>query len=504
MTPSVAFLRMIVCGQRFRLCFWHGWFGSVRIKNQDLDACPWKDHPNWPVRLIRAIAEWFELGKPISGPNFEDFCSRHMEVQSELQIFISDYACIRGNSSQRPAAMPLGQDASSELSPTKIWPEETAGSVTVSARYRDLRLYKQGGLGILYAAADESLHRDSVVKFLNDKGQDEAASRKQFQIEAEITARLDHPGVAPVYGIGEDWKGRPFYVMRLIRGRELSQAIQDYHALPANSAGKASRRRELFNLLEHLVRACNTVAYAHDRGIVHCDLKPANIMIGKYGETFVLDWGLAQAFERTSTFHRSEPTMRPRSVSDPNSSGHRGGTLGYISPEQLHPDESIGPPSDVYSLGATLYQILTGNPPFNGRDRNVVELIRSGTFPHPRQVRKSISRRLEAICLKAMSLQPQSRYATAKQLAADLSNWMRDEEILARPDRWFQRIARYSRRHRTVTASAVILLVAVCVGAAWADRTFRMEQHDWILQKSMGTALDTFEELCRPTANGGK
>src|SRR6185503_6909400 len=130
----------------------------------------------------------------------------------------------------------------------------------------------------------------------------------------------------------------------------LREAIREYHAAggPANR-GQENRQR-LFTLLEHLTSACNTVAYAHDVGIVHCDIKPSNIMVGKYGETFVLDWGLATSFERTSTFVvPHEATMRPRAAPGGSSGGHRGGTLGYMSPEQLSESDAITPASDVYS-----------------------------------------------------------------------------------------------------------------------------------------------------------
>ena len=302
-------------------------------------------------------------------------------------------------------------------------------TVAASARYRELQFFKKGGLGTLFRAFDEALHRETIVKFLGDKCTGNPALLAQFRVEAEITARLDHPGVVPVYGIGEAWSGRPFYVMRLVKGRELTQAIQDYHSIASTDPQGTNSRQQLFALLEHLVRACNTVAYAHDVGIIHCDIKPSNIMTGRYGETFVLDWGLAASFERTTTFVSVEPTMRPRSAS--GSSAKRAaevaGTVRLrVSPEQLSTNEPIGPASKTCTvLGATLYEILTGIPPFNGRDKDVIEKIRNGRFRRPRDLKNGIPWRLEAICCKAMSLRPQDRYTTAKQLAADLTNWMR-------------------------------------------------------------------------------
>src|SRR5262249_32150235 len=160
--------------------------------------------------------------------------------------------------------------------------------------------------------------------------------------------------------------------------------------------------------------------------------------------------------ERTTNFDSSEPTMRPRSGSGSSAIGQRGGTPGYISPEQLSSDQSIGPASDVYSLGATLYEILTGVPPFSGRGKDVADQIRSGSYRHPRELKKDIPWRLAEICRKAMSLRPADRYTTAKQLAADLTSWMRDEEVQAAPDRWPDRLARFSRRHRALTVVTLV------------------------------------------------
>lgn len=395
-------------------------------------------------------------------------------------------------------------------------------AVSTSVRYAELRFFQRGGLGALYRAKDQELHREAVVKFVGDKYLDDPDLLSQFKIEAEITSRLDHPGVVPVYGIGQDWNGRPFYVMRLIRGRELRQSIQEYHQAGGPTLRGGENRQRLFSLLEHLISAANTVAYAHDVGIVHCDIKPANIMIGKYGETFLLDWGLATSFQRTSTFLTpNEPTMRPRSVPEgTGSSRHRGGTYGYISPEQLTSAESITPSCDIYSLGATLYEILAGKPPFSGRDPDVAEQIKAGRFRPPREVKRKISRRLEAICLKAMSLSPEARFRTAKEFAADLQNWMRDDEVQAAPDRWAGRTARFARRHRGVTLATFVTTIVVAMAGVWTLLTLKnvanesklrqLAESNLDLAKSnldlaasnLDTALNTFEDLCRPMANG--
>jgi len=192
-------------------------------------------------------------------------------------------------------------------------------------------------LGELFKAHDESLFREAVLKFMTEACEADPKMVLQFRDEAEVTGRLDHPGVVvPVYGIGEDWTGRRFYAMRFIDGQELKKVIYDYHRARSTHSTRAKDRESLFALLENLRSACNTIAYAHHVGIVHCDLKPSNIMIGKFGETYVLDWGLAANFQRSETVAAcSEPTVRLHSGGSESITDSRGGTLEYMSPNSF-------------------------------------------------------------------------------------------------------------------------------------------------------------------------
>ena len=477
-----------------------------------------------------AIAEWFQAIKDGATPNSQEFLNRYPEIRTELQVFFQNFTIIQsrisdaqapqqGNSGSSTGSRPASSSPQSIVTAVSLGNTDvSAGSVASNARYRELKLFNKGGLGDLYRAYDESLNRETAVKRVNDRAASEPALLTQFRIEAEITGRLDHPGVVPVYGYGEDAEHRPFYVMRLINGRELSAAIREYHVMRNAHPSSPETRRLLLTLLEHLISACKTVAYAHDVGIIHCDIKPANIMVGQYGETFVLDWGLASTFERTKTFMKNElDLLRPKSAGDSSANSLRGGTYGYISPEQLSSDEPITPTSDVYSLGATLYEILTGKPPFDGRDSQVRNKVRGGQFQRPHQVFHSIPRHLEAICLKAMSLAPSDRYSTATLLAGDLTSWMRDDELLVAPDRWYHRVARLARRHRGIAISAGVALLAISVAGAWMIREtdrFRyskqieeekrrfIEGQNAIVEKTLDTSLKTLEDLCRPLANG--
>ena len=195
------------------------------------------------------------------------------------------------------------------------------------------------------------------------------------------------------------------------------------------------------------------MAYAHSRGVLHRDLKPGNVMLGKYGETLVVDWGLAKAVGRTdATKIDEEGTLKPSSGSGVAATqmGSAIGTPSYMSPEQAAGQlDRVGPASDVYSLGATLYTLLTGQAPFHEDDRGqLLQKVQQGDFKAPRQVTRAVPAPLEAVCLKAMARQPEDRYPTARALALDIEHWLADEPVSAWPEPVVVRAQRWTRRHR--------------------------------------------------------
>jgi serine/threonine protein kinase/lipopolysaccharide biosynthesis regulator YciM len=345
----------------------------------------------------------------------------------------------------------------------------------IGARFRVLRPHARGGLGEVFLARDTELNRDVALKEIQDRYADDPRYRTRFEYEAEVTGGLEHPGIVPVYGLGHTADGRPFYAMRFIRGDSLKDAIRRFHQAeshPGRDPGQSAL--ELRELLGRFVDVCDAVAYAHSRGVLHRDLKPGNIMLGRYGETLVVDWGLAKALEGPeegpSATPEAEPRLRPSSGSavEPTQAGSAVGTPGYMSPEQV--DRRFGPlgvRSDVYCLGATLYHLLTGHAPCEAEQVGAIyQKILAGEVPRPRSLNPRLAPALEAICLKALALHPSERYATAEALKADVERWLADEPVAAWNEPFSIRAKRWMRRHRTLVAGLMTVLVLGSAGLA--------------------------------------
>ncbi len=339
-------------------------------------------------------------------------------------------------------------------------------------RFRVLRPHARGGLGAVFVALDRELNREVALKQILDEHADDPRCRSRFLLEAEITGGLEHPGIVPVYGLGRYDGGRPYYAMRFVRGDSLKDAVAQYRADTALKVNAGRRAVELRKFIRRFLDVCNAIEYAHSRGVLHRDIKPGNVIVGKHGETLVVDWGLAKAAGRADHSASDEQAIVPSSDSGHAETrpGSAMGTPAYMSPEQAAGDiDRLGPRSDVYCLGATLYHLLTGTAPFDGDVAEVLKNVQRGEFRPPRQVDPTVDPALEAVCLKAMALEPADRYASPKALGDDVELWLADEPVSARRDSLFTRAWCWVRKHRTLTtsAAAVALVSLAALGVVY-------------------------------------
>jgi eukaryotic-like serine/threonine-protein kinase len=376
----------------------------------------------------------------------------------------------RGNGqSKLRDATNVNHDADDHSHGTLIYDGVSSGG---GQSFEILRPLARGGLGEVFVARDGRLNREVALKLIDGPQAGDAQSKARFLLEAEITGGLEHPGIVPVYALGENSDGRLFYAMRLVRGETLKERIRKFH-----SAGSIARQPVAFRqLLNHFVRICDIVAYAHSRGVLHRDLKPSNVMLGKFGETLVVDWGLAKPIEPTAegrTTVRDEPALRPISGSSVQATLH-GATLGtpqYMSPEQaLGQLDRVGRVSDVYGLGATLYCILTGFPPIHDINDvgEVLGRVAHGDIALPRSLKADVPPTLESICRKAMAVRQEDRYPSVRDLAADVESWLADEPAQGVPEPLARRLATWERKHRTFLRVIGIALTAVALIAVLA------------------------------------
>jgi serine/threonine-protein kinase len=274
--------------------------------------------------------------------------------------------------------------------------------------------------------------------------------------------------------MGQDDQGRPFYAMRFIRGETLREAIRRFHA-EAEPAHDFSRNSLNFRrLLNRFVDVCNAIAFAHDRGVLHRDMKPENIMLGKFGETLVVDWGMARVMGQPLAVDQSEESiLRPATPThlSVTQEGSALGTPAYMSPEvAVGKLDQVGPASDIFSLGATLYCLLTNRPPLQAD--SLSELLRKAErcdFPPPNIVNPRTPKALSAICCRAMALDATSRYSTPLELAADIERWLGDEAVSAYQEPLGERLFRWVRRHRTwalAAAASICIITLVTLIAA--------------------------------------
>jgi serine/threonine protein kinase len=444
------------------------------LSDQQLEAavCQWLTDPQRPLLGILAIhgglssAQQAALERELQSPSESlqepvrsNAQSLPTSIRQLLEPHVSDVTlATQGRFDTRPHG---GRSRPSV--------EAALAGLTPGERFDIQQVHAQGGLGVVYLARDREIDRSVALKQIKSQWADDEDSRARFLLEARITGRLEHPGVVPIYALGADATGRPYYAMRLIRGESLLEVLHRFHGVRGTALNPRQRMPELRKLLRRFVDVCNAVDYAHSKGVIHRDLKPSNIMVGKYGETLVVDWGLAKVIGADEDVALTTRMVRAPEGEGNVTSTRVGTTIGtpaYMSPEQAAGrNDELGPATDVYSLGATLYHLLTGALPHEADDDLGVVFARleQGKILPPRIRAPWLPNPLNAICVKALASAPADRYASARALSDDIERWLSDEPVRAHTESAIERVYRWMRNHRTLATS---LLVGYLVAAA--------------------------------------
>jgi WD40 repeat protein len=318
-----------------------------------------------------------------------------------------------------------------------------ARPLAVVPGYEIISVLGHGGMGVVYKARQLRLNRMVALKMVSGGTQATAGSQARFQREAEAVAQLDHPHIVPIYEVGE-FGGQPYFTMKLLEGGSLER--------------RSGPRRDQVTVARLTATVARAVHYAHQRGILHRDLKPSNILFDNDGQPYVTDFGLAKRVEGDERLTDTGAVL---------------GTPGYMAPEQANSGKPPTVATDVWGMGAILFELMTGRPPFQAATQldAILQLI-DREAPRIRTLNASIDKDLETICLKCLTKDPRGRYSSAEALAEDLERWLLGEPILARPVGMAERTWRWARRRPAIATLALILMITMVGGtigitAAW-------------------------------------
>jgi serine/threonine protein kinase len=436
-------------------------------------------------RLQEILLQYVEAAEAGEAPDRDAFLAEHPEFAREIGEFLASYhqlnlmaAPLRASEARRSSSAVgiLGQSTKAPGLP----PEAT--DIGQLGDFRLLREIGRGGMGVVYEAEQLSLRRRVALKILPFAGGADARQLQRFRNEAEAAAHLHHSHIVPVFAVGAE-RGVHFYAMQYIEGQSLATLIDDLGDKAGDNkeknkaiAGLASTMAAVAITTEHSTRSdkffrrvaaigrhtAEALEYAHQMGVIHRDIKPANLLLDERGEVWITDFGLAQ-FQNHAGL---------------TVSGELVGTLRYVSPEQAMARRGVvDHRTDIYSLGATLYELLTLQPVFDGKDRHALLHQIASDEPRPlRSVDPTIPFELETIVLKALAKSPSERYGSAQELADDLERFLDDKPVLAKRPSATERGRKWLRRHPSVVITTVLLLVCGLVGFAVSTLVIAQEQ----------------------------
>jgi serine/threonine-protein kinase len=382
--------------------------------------------------ILHSYLQAVDAGQP---PDRDALLRQHPEFASELAAFFANQDAVA------QVARQMADQVTPQFHPTEA-PALASGQSSLPAPGTQVRYFgdyelreeiARGGMGVVYKARQLSLNRLVALKMILAGQLASSQDVPRFHTEAEAAANLDHPNIVPIYEVGQH-EGQHYFSMKLIEGGSHADGMERHRG----DASAAAR------LLQNVARA---VHYAHQRGILHRDLKPANVLLDAQGEPHVTDFGLAKRVEGGSNLTQSGAIV---------------GTPNYMAPEQARGEKGLSTAVDTYSLGAILYELLTGQPPFRAATPldTVLQVLEQMPVP-PSKLDPHVDRDLETICLKCLEKNPGKRYGSAEALAEDLERRLRGEPILARPAGRVERVVEWARRRPTVAALLTVSALAL-------------------------------------------
>jgi WD40 repeat protein/predicted Ser/Thr protein kinase len=393
------------------------------------------------LRLDEAIASFYQAREAGQALDRNAFLACYPDLADELAAFLDNKAAFE----KRAGGSPSPASEAATLGPTPTQPAPAPlEKVGYFGDYELLAEIARGGMGVVYRARQVSLNRTVALKMILAGQLASPADVQRFHTEAEAAANLDHPNIVPIYEVGE-YEGQHYFSMKLVEGGSLGDCVERFR----------SNAPAVARLLQTVARA---VHYAHQRGILHRDLKPANILLDAKGEPHVTDFGLAKRVEGGSNLTQSGAIV---------------GTPAYMAPEQARAEKGLSTAVDTYSLGAILYELLTGRPPFRAATAldTILQVLDREPEP-PSKIDARVDRDLETICLKCLEKDPAKRYGSAEALADDLERWQRGEPIQARRTGVLERTWKWARRRPGLALMTggvlAFVLLSVLLGAGYA------------------------------------